>query len=110
MDHREMHFQSPRRRSRILKLQQSFFDKLLEIHADRTHVANDLILRLFKRKKERSLTARASGLDEVSTDRALSRSSGSRNEYRATTIKTVVIKHRVEACYAGRNMFRRRLV
>src|SRR5450755_4661266 len=84
------------------ELQQALFDPRSEVHADRSHVTDDLVLRLLKGKVDRPFTARTRRIAELRGEGRLSRPRGPADQHRATSIRALAAEHQIQTGNARR--------
>ena len=82
---------------------QAGVDPLLQIDADRCHVANDLGLGLLEGEVQGALPATAGGVAELRGQRRLAGAGGAADEHGAALVEASVTEHRVEPGDAGRH-------
>ena len=93
-----------------MELQQAGRHPRLEIDADRSHVPEQLLRRLFEEEAEAAFAAAARRVEKVGGQAGLPGAGGAGDEDRAAAIVPLAAEHLVESRDARRHAFQRGLV
>src|SRR4051794_3574023 len=91
-----MHLQAVHGGARRLELQHPFVHPVLQIDANRAHVAHDLALRLFEGEVDAALTRATGSIDEGGGETRLPRAGPAGEENAAPPEVPLPAQHRVE--------------
>ena len=88
-----------------MKLQQAFLHPRLQVDADGTHVAHDLVGRFFEGKIQDTLAATAGGIGKVCDQAALAGARCTGDQHAAAAEIALAAEHLIQARNAAGNTF-----